>query len=252
MQCDRRQQERLRRLFSRFDGRGVVHVVPRGHQRLPASFPGSDLDVFVAPDSFEAATVACEAVGLEPGGSAVATAGRLLSHALKRPRTAVQFALESPEEVLPYVRRQLSPGEPTRRGLLDRHYRDGELDVHLFNHLAYVSPMNGQRIRVDPEVEAAMLDRRVDGEVGAVPAPPDELLHLVCRGVFDYGGSFPTYYRRRVDGLVDDVTADPTADEQFRGVLEPVFFAAADLVYDHVVAGDYDAVRPALYRFADY
>ncbi len=37
-----------------------------------------------------------------------------------------------------------------------------------------------------------------------------------------------------------------------RSALDPVFFAAADLVYDHVTAGEYDGLRSALYRFAEY
>lgn len=252
MRCDERQRALLGQLFTALDRRGVSYVVPRGHQQLPDSFPGSDLDVFVAAASFEAATAACEAIGLEAGGSAVANAGQLIGRAIRQPTAAVTYVLESPDEVIPYVRRQLSPGEPTLRGRRGRHYLDGELDVHLFNHLAYTSPMNGATIRVDPQVEAWMLDRRIAGSVGFVPAPPDELLHLVCRGIFDYEGTFPRYYRNRCEELVDEVTGDESADAAFRRTLEPVFFAAADLVYDHVTAGEYDVLRSALYRFADY
>ncbi len=208
--------------------------------------------MFVAAGSFEPATAACTAAGFEAGGSVVSNATDLLGRALQRPTRAVTLALESPDELLPYIRRQLAPGAPTRRGLVDRHYRDGDLDVHLFNHLAYASPMNGAKIRVDPAVERAMLERRVEGSVGAVPAPPDELLHLVCRGVFDYEGAFPSYYTRRCDHLADAVGADETADGQFRRMLEPVFFEASTLVYDLVMAGDYDDIRPSLLQFAGY
>lgn len=252
MQCDEHQRAMLDQLFTTFDRRDIAYVIPRGHQQLPDAFPGSDLDVFVAAESFEAATAACEAVGLEAGGSAVANAGQLVGRAVRQPVAAVTYVLESPDEVVPYVRRQLSPGEPTQRGRRDRHYLDGELDVHLFNHLAYTSPMNGAKIRVDPQVEAWMLDRRIKGTVGSVPAPPDELLHLVCRGIFDYEGTFPGYYRRRCEQLVDEVTRDEHADAAFRRALEPVFFAAAELVYDHVTAGEFDGLRAALYRFSDY
>lgn len=252
MQCDRHQRDRLRALTSEFDARGVEFVVPRGHEDLPASHPGSDLDLFVAPRSFDRAMRAAEAAGFTAGGSRVENAVRLLRQGLAQPKAALAYAVETPGELLRYVRRQLQPGSRTRRGLRERHYLDAGLDIHLFNHLAYTSPMNGAKIRVDPAIEAVMLERRHKGRLGWAPAPPDELTHLICRGVFDYFGSFPDYYGRRCNNVLATVRSDPHDDEQFRRLLEPVFFRAADLVYDHVCDGRYDAIRGALFRFTGY
>lgn len=252
MQCDRRQLRDLTRLIAGFESADVEFVIPRGHATLPHSFPGSDLDVLVAPSSFDRAMNAATAAGFTPGGSRLENAVDLLVEGLSNPRLAVTYALESPGALLDYTRRQLSPGRETGRGLRERHVVDNGLDVHLFNHLAYASPMNGAKIRVDPTVEAAMLDHRQPGSVGWVPSPPDELLHLVCRGVFDYGGDFPGYYSRRCDDLVETLRGDANAETRFRGLLEPVFFNAARLVNDHVFDGRYDAIRGALFRFAEY
>lgn len=126
------------------------------------------------------------------------------------------------------------------------------MTIDLVNHLAYESPMDGSKIRVDPAVEEAMFDRwRAHGSFYA-PATPDELAHLVCRGVFDYDGEFPDRYVSRCDALVEAVRAGAEADEQFRDLLSHLFYEADSLVYDLTTAGEYDAIRSRLWRYADY
>ncbi len=252
MQCNQQQRLALTRLVSVFDSDDVEFVIPRGHANLPNSFPGSDLDVFVAPSSYDRAMSAVEDAGFTAGGSRWKNTFELIVRGLGQPNRVIAYALESPRDLFDYAQRKLRPGRQTRRGLRERHFVDSGIDVHLFNHLAYTSPMNGAMIRVDPTVETAMLDRRQQGPVGWVPSPPDELLHLVCRGVFDYSGSFPGYYVRRCNDLVSTLSVDSNAESQFRKLLEPVFFNAARLVYDYVLERRYDAIRGALFRFADY
>lgn len=252
MQCDSQQRQALTQLVDGFESADVEFVIPRGHADLPDAFPGSDLDVLVAPSSFDQAMDAAAATGFAAGGSRLENGYELLVEGLSQPRLAIRYARETPGELLEYTRQQLSPGRTTGRGLRERHVVANDIDVHLFNHLAYASPMNGAMIRVDPDVEAAMLDRRRRGTVGWVPSPPDELLHLVCRGVFDYAGSFPEYYARRCDDLVASLRGDSTAEARFRRLLEPVFFKAARVVNDHVFDSRYDDIRGALFRFAEY
>lgn len=245
------ERERLERTLRTFDARGVRYVVLRGFADLPTAVGGRDVDLFVDPVSFEAAVAVCGA-RFERGESVAGNAVDLLALGLRHPRRAVRRALTAPGDVAALVRRRLVTSEASDRGYVARSFEHGDLVVDLANHLAYTSPLDGSMIRVDPRVDELMLDRRTDRGWGYAPSPPDELAHLVCRGVFDYDGAFPARHATRCDHLVEALAGDPTADEQFRELLGHLFFAADALVYDHVVAGEYDEIRPALRRYADY
>lgn len=252
MQLTAEHQRLVTDLWSVFDRNDVEYVVLRGYEQLPQSIPGSDIDCLVTPETFQAAIDGCLAVGLSSNHSHTTPARPLLAKALADPTEAALTTLRSPGTVLAQVKREFDPTAAGQRQLRDRHMADGDLDLHLVNHLAYQSPMNGARIRVDPRVETSMIDRRKEYNGFTVPAPPDELAHLVCRGVFDYDGSFPDYYECKCEQLVEIVTDDNSMDEQFRTLLSQLFFSADELVYDLTVSGEYQRIRRALYRFSDY
>jgi hypothetical protein len=48
------------------------------------------------------------------------------------------------------------------------------------------------------------------------------------------------------------VRAGAEADEQFRDLLSHLFYEGDSLVYDLTTAGEYDAIRSRLWRYADY
>lgn len=251
MELARTSRERLAGTFRTFDARDVRYVVLRGFTGLPAAIEGSDVDLFVAPSSFAEAVEVCES-RFDRGESMTSNAVDLLAMGLRRPRRAVEMALTAPDDVAALVRRRLVASDASDRGYVARSFVRDDLVVDLVNHLAYTSPLDGSKIRVDPRVDELMLERRRDRGWGYAPATPDELAHLVCRGVFDYGGAFPARYASRCDRLAEELAGDPAADEQFRELLSLLFFAADALVYDCVVAGEYDAIRSALGRYADY
>lgn len=246
------QRRTVRRLLRAFDDRDVRYVVLRGHERLPDGLAGSDLDLFVDPAAFDAAVAVCERE-LDAAESPLSSVVDLAALAAANPRRTVEQVVAAPGQVAWFVKQTLSASEFSDRGYVERAFRDGDgLVVDVVNHLAYTSPMDGSQIRVDPAVEASMLDHRRRRDGVCVPSPPDELLHLVCRGVFDYGGDFPARYRRRCDALADRVRADPEADERFRDLLSHVFFDADEVVYDAVADGDYGEIRSRLAAYADY
>lgn len=251
MELARPSRKRLAGTFRAFDARGVRYVVLRGFTGLPTAIGGSDVDLLVDSSSFAEAVEVCES-RFERGESVAGNAVDLVAMGLRRPRRAVAMALAAPDDVAALVRRRLVASEASDRGYVARSFEHGELVVDLVNHLAYTSPLDGSKIRVDPRVDELMLERRRTRAWGYAPATPDELAHLVCRGVFDYEGAFPARYASRCDRLAEELAADPATDEQFRELLSHLFFAADALVYDHVVAGEYDAIRSSLRRYADY
>lgn len=233
-----------------FDERGIEYVVLRGSYEYPTRLVGSDLDLFVAPESYTTAVEVCTRSELDKIDSRVANAVGLVSEGIQQPRAAATLLVDSPDQFLAHVQKRLFPASQDQEQVLYQSFGD-DVQLHLVNHLAYTSPMSGEKIRVDPEVESAMFERRTRQGPMYVPAPPDELAHLVSRGVFDYEGTFPGYYRTRCEQLFETLLAD---DEQrtLESLLEKIFYGSGPLVYDHIAEGAYDDIYDALVRFADY
>lgn len=245
------QRTALSYVWSAFDERDITYVVLRGYEALPRAIVGSDVDVLVDTESFDDAVAVCKRA-FESTESIPRNVLDLASLVLANPRPVARDVARSPAEMAATAKNRLLSSTVTGRGYVERAFDAAGVQVHLTNHLAYESPMDGSRVRVDPDIEDAMFDHRVEREAFYAPAPPDELAHLVCRGVFDYGGAFPDRYVDRCEGLFAEVRADAAADDRFRDLLSGLFFDADTLVYDHVAAADYDRIRPALREYSDY
>lgn len=172
------------------------------------------------------------------------------------PRDAVKFALKSPDVAVQRLRNQLtgdSDEQIVGGGFETIKLRYRDVTLHYANHLAYESPMDGSMVRVDPELETAFFEERKRHEAGFyTPSPPDELLHLVCRGLFDYHGNFPDYYVDNCASRRETVFADPDFDSTFRERLSLIFFGADDIVYEYVSNDDYDELLDALITHDEY
>lgn len=238
----------LRRLFDALDASDVTYVVGRKFEDLPDTVRG-DVDIYAPPGDFDELLEVCDALGFDDRtGSMPRNVAGMVVRAARRPREAASVAIDNPDLV---VRR--GKGEPSyKHGYRNVKRYHGDLMVDLRNHLAYVSPSSGQRVRADPTIDARFFDRRRRYEGFWVPSRPDELVHVLAHCVFDKGGSFSSYYVDRCDRLFETVSADPELDEAFRSLLADTFFGAADLVYDAVSEGRYDDLRERLFRYSDY
>lgn len=246
------QTERLETLLNSFSERDIRYVALRGHPELSSSGSDSDIDTYVSSDSFDTAAEMCHQFGLSAAESSVENTLKLFARGIRKPRLAVELLGRSPRKLVSEVRDSVAVDSSTYQGYRDRGFEDGTLDVHLVNHLAYASPMNGKKIRVHPAVEQQLLDncQQLDGVF--VPAAPDELAHLVCRGVFDYEGQFPGYYVTRCNYLVEEVLASEPATTRFQDLLGYLFMGADSRVYELVVNRQYDEIRSILYQYSDY
>lgn len=247
----REQRGAMMEIFTSLAERDIRYVVLRGHETLPSSVQGSDIDLFVDPTSYDDALPVFTR-HFEPAESILAGVLELAALGVTHPRRAVELAVGSPRDVADFVKKSLTTNDFSSRQYVERTFSDGSLTFHLVNHLAYTSPMYGSQIRVDPEVEAAILERRVERDGFYIPSKPDELAHLVCRGVFDYHGEFPARYRSRCDELFEAVRSREDLDEQFSTLLSRLFYDADSVVYQSVSAGEYDAILSRLRQYADY
>ena len=252
MNFDVCQQRRLGAVFDGFTRSNVEYAVLRGHESLPESTLGSDVDVLVAPADFERALDVPRRADFDTADSTAGNVAAIAREALERPRRTVQLLAADTRGTLAAVARTASPTRPTAHGYRERSFAAHGVAIHLVNHLAYASPMNGQPVRVDPSVERQLLEHRRERDGLSVPAPTDELLHLVCRGIYDYEGTFPAYYVERCETLAEAVLSGTSAEERFDELLSVVFYRAATVVRECVETGDYDEMRPRLFRFSDY
>lgn len=245
------QRDALLDVFERLRDRRVPYVVLRGYDDLPDRIKGSDVDLLVDAGRFDDAVEAIRA-RFAPSEPRLANALDIVEFGARNPLIGVRTLLESPEEVARYVRRNLVATEVGGRNYIERTFEHEGLVVHLVNHLTYVSPMNGDRFRVAAEVDGGLLERRIDHGDFFVPAPPDELAHLVCRGVFDYEGVFPDRYAARCDELRPAVFGDSRTEQTFKMVLSHLFYGAAPLVENLVRNGEYDSIRSRVASYDDY
>jgi hypothetical protein len=246
------EQQVLRDVFEAFDEHGAEYVVLRGYRNLPESTPGGDIDLLIDPEGFRRIDSALMDVDISPRSSNSSNALTLVSEGIRNPIRAARLLFGNPRRLIEISREYLSGTERISPNLKETKYEHGDVILHFTNHLSYQSPMNQSDIRVDPDVEQMMLNRRKRSEPFFVPALPDELAHILCRGIFDYEGSFPSYYKETCSHLVEEIKTDPKADEQFQDILSLLFFDASDIVYDLTINGKYDQIRSSLYRFTDY
>lgn len=105
-------------------------------------------------------------------------------------------------------------------------------------------------MRVNPRVEQSILNNRTKNSAFDTPDNTDELLHLVCRGVFDYEGEFPEYYIERCVKLHNEVDDDQRA--RLLELLSEVFYKADRVVYDCIRSEEYNEIRTRLRQFSNY
>lgn len=241
----------IQELFELLNREEIVIVVPRGHGDLPESVPGGDIDVIVYPDDFSQTIDMIRDIGFKPPTKRK-RAKNVVTPLINNPSRAASIALNKPKNALDFVEDQMKPQKSINEEYAEWKGRYGTVIIHLMNHLAYRSPMNEAMVRVDPEVEKSLFKNRQLQNGIPIPAPPDELAHLICRGIFAKDGNFPPYYIERCDELAKAVLATPEMRDHFQELLSLLFFEADDLVFDLVSGSHYNQIKDELLRYADY
>lgn len=248
------EQSRLVEAFlDALKGDGITYVVPRGYEDLPRSVPGGDVDVYVRADHFRPAIDRSKQLGLQPGGES--GINEVISAIVADPKRAGAKLLREPVKAFSVVygtlagEDDLSSGQATYR---DYRAYGADVMIHLMNHEAYESPMNGGMIRVHPDVEDSMFRNRRKFRGIFVPAEPDELCHLICRGVFSYSGDFPTYYVERCVNLYSKIRSSATQERAFERLLSKVFFEASEVVLEAIADKRYADIKAKLINSSGY
>lgn len=244
----RDEQRTLEHLFVEANERGLEYVVARKYEQLPEAV-SKDVDVQVRASQFDEYVRLCERIGFEHRSpSNVSHLSIIAARAIKDPVKAVNEVLSSPKGVL----RLLRGGHSHKQNYRNIRFKKDNLKLDVRNHLAYKSPSYDIRIRVDPAIEEQLLNRRRPFGQFYVPAPVDELAHIVSHCVFDKDGKFSSYYTKRCNVLWREVKSDSTSRDEFEHLLSLLFFDAADLVQELIDQGRYNSIRSELLRYDDY
>lgn len=253
MEYSSSEQADIRSVFEAFNNQNVNYVVPRGYQQLPASTQGGDIDVIIEETDFGTAVRLCEEIGFTTKHSVIRDVSGLIIDGVKNLRSVVSMVVHDPADLLHHLSTAITPGQPVstvNADFDDQRRFKGDVMFHFLNHVAYKSPLNNAMVRVDPEVEQSIFEHRriVDGI--AVPSPVDELVHLICRGVFDYDGEFPTRYIERCNQIRHDVIENEA--ERFEELLSLVFFEASEVVFENIRKKTYNQIKDDLIRYSCY
>lgn len=253
---DNSQQKIITDFFKALNMSDIKYVVVRGYRNLPESVPGVDIDIFVHESDFTKSVNLVDDLGFIVNGDQANRVKQVLnvgSKALRQPGKAVNKAVSDPVGTVKMVTGSTQKSESFSRGYRETKRVKSGVHIHLFNHLAYMSTLNRSMIRVDPSVEEGMAERRIkNGSIFATPSPPDELAHLVCRGVFDKEGNFPDYYINQCDDLWSSVQQSEQHLNTLDNILNNIFFQADVIVKNAIENSSYGALREDLLRFDDY
>ncbi|MFP8890029.1 hypothetical protein ACLI4U_09675 [Natrialbaceae archaeon A-CW2] len=253
MDYNHKESKIITELFNHFFREGVSFVVPRGHENLPNSVPGGDIDIIVRVDDFEQAIHLSEKLGFGPKKGPLSRVTSLAGTGLRNPVSTISYIISKPGMAISKITDSATGPNPTSRA--SRKYSEwkgwnGEVMIHFMNHLAYESPMNGRMIRVDQEVEDSLFSNSQKSNGVSIPSEVDELCHLLCRGIFSKNGEFPEYYISRCNYLRNNMLS--SEEERFDQHLSMLFFNADTLVKQRVKEGKYNTLRDDLNTFSDY
>lgn len=244
---------KLREVFAECDRLEVEYVIPHGYDDLPDLVPGGDVDVIIRPDHIQRAVEICRSNGFRRVWP-VRRWGPMSKKALRNPKRVFKVLRTAIGGI---VGRSSGGIGGAAFAEMDSYVRQlilraGDAQIHVLTHCAYKSPHNEMLVRVDPRVEASLFEHRQHIGAGFVPDAPNELLHLVCRGVYDKHGVFPHYYLERLEHLRNVVAASKEQTTRLNDLTELVFFQAAKVVLAAVDQGRYHALKRELLSFADY
>lgn len=254
----------LNNVFVALDDSDVNYAVLRRFEGYPEYIPGTDIkildiDILISQSDFNDAVKISKNIGFSPRKTSKGGLSGLTVEAARNPHKALLFPFENPSRILSLVSSaaketaSLQPKTPYQKACENEYAYQltrGEIILDLKNHLSHVSPLNQDRIRLDPEVEKQMLERRKNNGYFYVLDTPDELAHIVTHCIFEYNGEFPEYYWNRCERLKEKM--NESERQLFKKTLGNIYYSAADVVFECVHSSEYDEIRSKLISYSDY
>jgi hypothetical protein len=255
MEFEEREIKIVENLINKWNKNDIDYVIPRGHYGLPNSIPGGDLDFYVRSKDWTSAISVARSCGFRARSFDRAGPRNLIKVLLENPIRASIYGIKNTKKAFNMIINELDLGrrsENVSAGYGEWVGIRGNIVIHLMNHLAYTSPMNGSMIRVNPIVEEDLFNySQIVGGL-KIPSEVDEYVHLLCRGIFKYDGKFPDYYKSRLEYLKGQIFNDAENYKRLQKLINLLFFDASDLVIHYAEMSLYDDIKAQLIAYSDY
>lgn len=262
-----KQQTLLKKVFENLNDE-VNYVVLRRHEKLPADVPGCqdkqlDVDILVEKDDFQKTITILETIGFSSSYGNGNSRVKYITKALHNPIKCLKIVKKSPykaERAMGItLLEKFSPSKKMssykyamETGRLLRILESDGLKIDVKPHLSHKSPHNRKRIRLDPEVEEKMLERKKNDKEFFIPSYPDEFAHLIAHVVFDYKGAFSSYYHQRCCYLADKVFSSEELTREFDEILELIFYDASNKVFELSEKRNFEQIYDELKTLSNY
>lgn len=248
MELNETEQQRLETFIDEIAS--LEYIIPRGFQELPNSVTG-DLDI-VTSSPLDAKKMA-EALGFRKKKSNTDIKFEIITKGLKNPLKASKFILNDPKRAAKFLTTN-DTFNSFDSSFQEYKLYNNNLMIHIQNKVVHKSTLDNSRIPTDPRIEESLLKNRrskiVNGREYYIPSLPDELIHLVGRGVFDYNGDFPSYYKKRCYTIWNKMSTKDR--KKFSQLSEHLFFKANNIVINHLEDKTLENLRHNLLQFSNY
>jgi len=215
----------LRTLFQKFDDQNIRYVVLRGYEMLFDQIPGNDIDILIHPDDIATAEYICNIVGFEKKAFWIMEVVKFGKVHLLPVKKGILQALRHPKKYLSLGYQAFRGGSvyklnPPYHEM--KRFAHGTM-LHGYDRLVYKYPSTRDKIPVSNEVTKSVFDHRRKRNDYWVPSAVDELLHLICRCVFDHQGVPPKYYHEMIKSKAKMFTDISGEVQRFLQTAECIF-----------------------------
>jgi len=252
MELKNKQKEKVKKLLTELNSSQISYVVLRKYDKLPDEAIGGDIDI-LTEDTNKVVEIGKNLGFKESRYDFKQNLVEIFRKLVSNPISLLDTLVSNP---IGSIKRVLNE-DITTPSLVSveeqKIYFDG-LMIHITDRVHYQSTLDDSRILASETVNTSMLEHtriyECEDFVFNVASKPDELCHLVARGLFDYEGNFPNYYREKCLKLYSQLSEEERV--RLNRLMSEVFFDASSIVVSDLENQDLDNLKSDLLSYSDY
>ena len=252
MNLDDKEVEKVKEFFRELNNKDLNYLVLRKYEELPHKAKDGDIDI-LTDNTKELVGISSSLGFSEDRNSFTRNLLEIIKKSLNRPISIANTFFANPKGSIQRIFNE-DITTPRLTGVEEEKIYHNNLVIHLTDHIHYKSTDDGRRILASSKINESLIENRKSKQLGSLtvktPSLSDELCHLVARGVFDYDGDFPDYYKNKIYDLYSSISEEEK--DRFEELLDEIFFQASPLVLDSIEDQNLDSLRQNLREFSDY
>lgn len=252
MELNSQQTKKVKKLLEKLNNSQISYVVLRKYEKIPYEAIDGDIDI-LTEDTRKIVEIGKNFGFKENRHNFKDNLAEISRKLVSRPISMLNTAISNPRGS---IKRVLNEDITTPRlmGLDEEKIYFDDLMIHITDRVHYQSTLNNSRILTSETVNNSILENRRSYEredfVFNIPSRPDELCHLVARGVFDYEEDFPDYYEEKIHNLYSEISKE--GKKRLENLLQEIFFQASPLIIESIENQKLNSLRGKLRKFSNY